>query len=410
MTSNAIQMLAELTLATSIAVAVVALLRRPLRWVAGVQVAYWLWLLVPISALAVLLPPLPSEMGGSNALAEALRGAVNVDVYSAQVARATVDYSALGMLLWLAGGVCMVVLVMRRQLAFLRSLGDATAVGGNVFRSAAVRGPLLVGILRPRIVLSIDFESKFTPEECASILAHERAHLRRGDLLVGGIATLWLCLFWFNPLMYWALARLRRDQELACDAVVLGTSCIGRRRYADALLRTQLASEDRWRPPLACCWQADHPLKERIVMLSRPPPTFSRRLCGALAIAGVVLSGGCAVWSARPAPADRQPSQANSYGSTAIDADLIAQDGHDLLLSGNVVLTMTSGSTPVSMTGSRVTVDQQARGQYKAELHDLRISDGKFVVTAERGTVEYNGTKTILSADSVRISPIAQMD
>jgi hypothetical protein len=69
MTSSVMQTLAALSLATSIAVVVMALLRRLVRRIAGIQVAYWLWLLVPVSALAVLLPPLRSEIGGSNRLA-----------------------------------------------------------------------------------------------------------------------------------------------------------------------------------------------------------------------------------------------------------------------------------------------------------------------------------------------------
>ena len=44
------------TIATSIAVAMVGLLRRPVRAAAGARVAYWLWLLVPAIAVGVLLP------------------------------------------------------------------------------------------------------------------------------------------------------------------------------------------------------------------------------------------------------------------------------------------------------------------------------------------------------------------
>jgi BlaR1 peptidase M56 len=145
-----------------------------------------------------------------------------------------------------------------------------------------------------------DFESRYTPEERVLVLAHERGHLVRLDAAVNTFATLWLCLAWFNPLMYWALGRLRFDQELACDALVIARSKIGRGRYADALLKTQLANESAWRMPVGCHWQSTHPLKERIAMLKSPSPGLARRL-GGIAFT-VALTSVCsyAVWAAQP--------------------------------------------------------------------------------------------------------------
>ena len=51
--------LLELTLTASLAVVFVALLRTPVRWIAGARAAYGLWLTVPASALTVSLPTLP---------------------------------------------------------------------------------------------------------------------------------------------------------------------------------------------------------------------------------------------------------------------------------------------------------------------------------------------------------------
>jgi beta-lactamase regulating signal transducer with metallopeptidase domain len=41
--------------------------------------------------------------------------------------------------------------------------------------------------------------------------------------------------------MYWAIGRLRFDQDLACDAIVLARTEAARRSNADVLLKTQLA-------------------------------------------------------------------------------------------------------------------------------------------------------------------------
>src|SRR5690606_23051403 len=50
-------LLIQTTMASSVAILVVNLLRRPLRTCFGARAAYCLWMLVPASVLAVLLPP-----------------------------------------------------------------------------------------------------------------------------------------------------------------------------------------------------------------------------------------------------------------------------------------------------------------------------------------------------------------
>ena len=56
MTASLIQAIVELTIAASVAIFVVALLRKPLRRIGGARVAYLGWLLVPASQLVVSVP------------------------------------------------------------------------------------------------------------------------------------------------------------------------------------------------------------------------------------------------------------------------------------------------------------------------------------------------------------------
>ena len=89
-------------------------------------------------------------------------------------------------------------------------------------------------------------------------------------------------------------------------------------------------------------------------------------------------------------------------GQIAIRADRAEREGADSVLTGNVVVIATAPAPHVSGVGS---VTSMGDGQYRAELHDLRLSDGRVVITAEHGTVENDGTKTILRVDSARVSP-----
>jgi bla regulator protein blaR1 len=292
MISHALFSLVVLTIAASVSVLVVGLLRVPLRRVAGAQVAYWLWLMVPASAVAALLPA-PSESWVLATIALPARLMVLAG------ASAPARYTVIGLFVWAAGAVVMLALAVHRQRSFERSLGRLTSLPDGTYQSAAVAEPMLVGAWRPRVVLPADFETRYTRDERALVLAHERAHLRRGDALANAVASGCLCLSWFNPLMYWAVGQFRFDQELACDASVLAATGAARRHYADALLKAQLAADSTRFVPAGCAWQSSHGLKRRIAVLKRPLPGYMRRAAGVLLAFGCIGSGSYVAWATR---------------------------------------------------------------------------------------------------------------
>jgi hypothetical protein len=108
-------------------------------------------------------------------------------------------------------------------------------------------------------------------------------------------------LSWFNPLMHWAIGWFRFDQELACDALVLASTGTARRRYAGALLKTQLAADSLTAAvPAGCHWQSIHPLTQRIAALKRPLPGTLRRWLGTALVCTLISSGSYAAWAVRP--------------------------------------------------------------------------------------------------------------
>jgi TonB family protein len=94
--------------------------------------------------------------------------------------------------------------------------------GARVVTTPAAPMPLAWGILRPTIVLpaaALDW-----PEErLRSVLLHERTHLLRRDLLTHAIAQAACCLYWFHPLAWVALGRLKQEREQACDDAVIAS-------------------------------------------------------------------------------------------------------------------------------------------------------------------------------------------
>jgi beta-lactamase regulating signal transducer with metallopeptidase domain len=289
------------TAASSIAIVLVGALRKPLRHAVGVRAAYWQWLLVPASVFAVLLPaPVHSIRIMTESLPRPVGAAFSSAMFSVSVAGASSHYLVTGLAIWLLGSSAMLTWLVRRQRVFVRSLGSLTREPDGVYRSGSIVAPLVIGAWRARVVVPTDFEARYNPEERILMLAHERAHLARRDAAINVFALGWLCLAWFNPLMYWALGRLRFDQELACDALVVAGTNTARRRYADALLKTQLANESSWLMPAGCHWQSIHPLKERIAMLKYPSPGLARRMGGIALSVGLTIAGSYAVWAAQP--------------------------------------------------------------------------------------------------------------
>src|SRR5215471_6668171 len=67
------------------------------------------------------------------------------------------------------------------------------------------------------------------------VLAHELAHVRRGDWLVQLAAEILRSAYWFNPLVWLACRRLRLESERACDDAVLGLGVDGS-EYASELV------------------------------------------------------------------------------------------------------------------------------------------------------------------------------
>lgn len=300
MGASAIDALLGAAAASSAAILLVGLLRKPLRVAVGTRAAYWLWLLVPGSAVASVLPaPSHALLMMSGVLPSYMKAAVTSVAMTASTPGVSTLVPA-ALLVWLSGATVMLTLMLSRQRTFVRSLGRMTPDPDGIRRSNLIVAPMLVGAWRPQIVVPVDFEARYSNEERRLILAHERAHQQRGDISINTFAAAWLCLFWFNPLTYWAIARLRFDQELACDALVLARSGARPRRYAEALLKTQLATESVWRMPLGCYWQSAHPLKERVAMLKRPLPGSRRRIVGIAFALLLTIFGGYAVWAAQP--------------------------------------------------------------------------------------------------------------
>lgn len=86
--------------------------------------------------------------------------------------------------------------------------------------SAEIEVPLTFGILRPAILLPIDY-CEWNAQRRHTVLRHEMAHISRWDTLTQIISQLACAVYWFNPLAWIAAKSARFERELACDDLVL---------------------------------------------------------------------------------------------------------------------------------------------------------------------------------------------
>lgn len=104
--------------------------------------------------------------------------------------------------------------------------------------SQRANSPLTVGWLKPVVLFPPEILDELRRSEIISILAHELAHIRRHDYLVGIVQSLITTLFFFHPGVWWMNARIREEREHCCDDLAIGATG-GRIGYARALVELQ---------------------------------------------------------------------------------------------------------------------------------------------------------------------------
>jgi len=110
---------------------------------------------------------------------------------------------------------------IRRPVRLLGSLGIDT--------------PMLVGWLRPTILLPISMLSGFTPQQIELIIAHELGHVRRWDYLANLLQVVIETILFYHPIVHWISRDVREARESCCDDLVLALAEGSPVVYASAL-------------------------------------------------------------------------------------------------------------------------------------------------------------------------------
>jgi beta-lactamase regulating signal transducer with metallopeptidase domain len=96
--------------------------------------------------------------------------------------------------------------------------------------------PVVVGIVRPMILLPSALATGFEPSQLEALLTHELAHIRRFDPLVNLLQRLIEVALFFHPAVWYVSRRVSAERENACDDLVVSAGWPAV-RYAQALLQ-----------------------------------------------------------------------------------------------------------------------------------------------------------------------------
>ena len=180
-----------------------------------------------------------------------------------------------------------IVLADGELVELARRLGAALGIARPVALGVCDRlsGPLLLGVVRPLILLPPAVLTGWSPEQLEMALLHELAHVRRFDNLVNLAQRVVESALFFHPAVWWVSAWVRLERERCCDRLVVART--GRARpYAELLASLALPG---YRPGRASVALGESPVVVRIRSILNLEDDSMRLSRSAVALSAALL-------------------------------------------------------------------------------------------------------------------------
>jgi len=189
------------------------------------------------------------------------------------------------LVIWIIGMVLMTLYFVITNMKFSHHISDSIPVRNEhllelvdkyqsklkrkvqIRQSQKIASPLTYGVINPIILIPKTLNFKQS-NQLEYVFAHEYIHIKRFDCLIKIIATIVLCIHWFNPLVWIMYVLLHRDIELACDEKVL--ELFGEQSKSNyALTLIDLAEKQNKNIPVYSYFNKHSGIEERIKMMAR---------------------------------------------------------------------------------------------------------------------------------------------
>jgi TonB family protein len=212
-------------------------------------------------------------------------------------------------------------------------------------------GAGVMGTLSSIVVIPRSLEGTLTPGEFKAILIHECIHELRSDNLWSAIQAGFLCLFWFNPVVWLLSQRISLETEQSCDEAVIGITA-DPQTYCRGIVKTIRHSLGLPEPGFAGA--ATAPVIARLHHIgdyeARGDRRWRRRFALGLAGAAIIFSG-----------------YAGSLAAEAIETPIrpLAREG----------LVKRPGFLGAAATHAAAAIEVQALGAARADVFELTELD-----------------------------------
>ena len=177
-------------------------------------------------------------------------------------------------------GVCAATELWRERIGNLRERLQVSRPVA-LLESSLAEVPVVIGYLRPVILMPVGLMAGLPTAQVEAILLHELAHIRRHDYLVNLMQVLVEGLLFYHPAVWWISSVIRVERENCCDEVVVSITGAPH-DFAQALT----ALEQRRVLPREALAATGSRLVNRIArLLGRPQPRYA----GALPLMAMVV-------------------------------------------------------------------------------------------------------------------------
>ncbi|RHW66695.1 transcriptional regulator [Clostridium botulinum] len=152
--------------------------------------------------------------------------------------------------------------------------------------------PCISGVLKPKIYIPKYKYSIDDYKYLSHIFLHELIHYKRKDLIYNFLGTITILIYWFNPIIWFIVKKMKLQREYACDTYVL--EILGKEEsieYGMTLINfSKLISSSEKVPQLAIFFETKNQIKRRIKMIKNFKKGSYRM--SAVAVICCILAGG----------------------------------------------------------------------------------------------------------------------
>lgn len=210
--------------------------------------------------------------------------------------------------------------------------------------SSHVQVPVMLGFLKPLILLPIAMVNNLTEAQLEAVLLHELAHIKRNDYLLNIFQSIVETILFFNPFVWLISKTIRIEREHCCDDLVIANT-VQPLQYAQALVALEQYRLTANRLTMAAADNKQHLFYriKRIMEMKTTHLNYSQKFLAVLIIATGLVS---IAWL--------NPAKGKD---NATGQNLIAEKHALNALSGN----------------NNATSSRQAKDQFKRQLDAIAI-------------------------------------